>query len=142
MSVIMDAVKRLRRHEVLVFRIALGTIFIWFGFLKLIGQSAVIDIIRKSYSILAQTPYIYILGIFEVVIGVGMYIGKEKYVRYLAVLMVLHLSGTLLIFFTSPSLVFKPAFPILTLEGEFIIKNLALIAGGLAILSNIGKGKK
>jgi uncharacterized membrane protein YkgB len=125
----------LRTRQLLLFRIALAAIFLWFGALKLTGRSAVDFIIQESYPILAQYPYFQILGIFEVAIGVGLLSGR--YAPWIALLLVTHLSGTLAIFFINPALVFDPYFPFLTLAGEFILKNVALIAGGLAILARL-----
>jgi putative oxidoreductase len=46
----------------------------------------------------------------------------------------LHLLGTLSVALVSPNIIFAPAFPVLTIEGEFILKNLVLITAGLAVV--------
>jgi len=48
--------------------------------------------------------------------------------------MVFHLIGTMSVAIVSPALIFAPVFPVLTMEGEFILKNLVLIVAGFAVL--------
>jgi uncharacterized membrane protein YkgB len=50
------------------------------------------------------------------------------------VLAVLHLLGTFTILFFSPAVLFEPAFPVLSMTGEFVAKNVVLIAAAVALL--------
>jgi uncharacterized membrane protein YkgB len=50
-------------------------------------------------------------------------------------LMILHLFCTLSVAIIAPTVVFAPAFPVLTMDGEFLAKNLVLITAGLVVIS-------
>lgn len=130
----------LKRNEILLFRIAFGLIFFWFGFLKIIDMSAIKPFVERAYPILATQQFFPILGIFEMIIGTGFFAGR--YLKFFAILMILHIFGTFVLFITKPNLMFNPYFPIFTLEGEFVLKNIAILVGGLAIISHLKKSKK
>jgi uncharacterized membrane protein YkgB len=49
--------------------------------------------------------------------------------------MILHLFCTLSVAIIAPTVVFAPAFPVLTMDGEFLAKNLVLITARLVIIS-------
>jgi len=55
-------------------------------------------------------------------IGAGLIFDRLS--KYAALLLVLHLIGTLSVVLVSPATIFVPAFPVLTMEGEFILKNV------------------
>ena len=90
---------------------ALGTVFVWFGGLKLLGETSVLSLIQSSYSFLAQVYYLQALGLAETVIGIGVLVGWR--VKTFATLMVFHLAGTLLVPFMAPGITFDPSFPVL-----------------------------
>jgi uncharacterized membrane protein YkgB len=50
--------------------------------------------------------------------------------------MILHLFCTLSLAIVAPTLLFAAAFPVLTLDGEFLAKNFVLITAGLVVLSS------
>jgi uncharacterized membrane protein YkgB len=72
------------------------------------------------------------LGLVEVAIAAGLVIKRVS--RQTTVLMVLHLLGTLSVAVLAPRIIFSPTFPVLTLTGEFLAKNLVLIAAGMVIM--------
>lgn len=115
-------------------RLSLAAIFFWFGMLKLAGVSPVAELLRNSIPFLAVSPYIEILGLAEIAIAVGLVI--ERLANQAATLMILHLFCTLGIAIVAPTLIFAPAFPVLTLDGEFLAKNFVLIAAGLVVISS------
>ena len=114
-------------------RISLALIFFWFGMLKLLNISPVASLLQNSFPFLAQSPYIELLGLGEIIIGAGLI--SDRLSGYAATLMMLHLLCTLSLVVIAPDSVFAPVFPVLTLEGEFLAKNLVLIVGGLVIIS-------
>jgi uncharacterized membrane protein YkgB len=122
------------RRIIFLLRLSLAIVFVWFGALKLIDASPAVLLIRQSFPMLARSPYLELLGLAEIVIGAGLVIDKLS--KYAAILMVFHLIGTLSVAFISPTAIFAPAFPILTMEGEFILKNLVLIAAGFSVLGS------
>jgi len=123
-----------RRRVGFLLRLSLAVVFFWFGVLKLAGVSPVIDLLRDAMPILAHSPYIELLGAAEIVIAVGLVIDRLS--GYAAALMILHLIGTLSLVLISPRLVFEPVFPVLTMQGEFLAKNLVLITAGLTVISS------
>ncbi len=123
----------LRIHGKDILRIALGIVFLWFGILKLIGQSPVEDLIASTYSFLPLTPFMIVLGIWEVIIGLGLL--ANKFLRVILPLMWLQMSGTFFSVVLLPGMFFLHSNPLLlTTEGEFIIKNLVLVAASFVLL--------
>ncbi len=120
-----------RRNKARLLRLALGTVFLWFRALKALGETSVLGIIQAVYPFLAQPPYLQALGVGEMVLGTGVLLGSHT--RVFASLMVFHLAGTLMVPFLAPAAAFSPSFPVLTLEGEFVLKNLVLISAALLL---------
>lgn len=122
----------MRRYGVTALRIALGLVFLWFGALKIFGVTPVTELIRATYSFFPTEPFILILGIWEVLIGVGLLF--RLCLRTTLALLWLQMLGTLVAPLLAPELFFVNQNPLLlTLNGEFIVKNLVLIAAGLVI---------
>lgn len=121
-------------------KLSLALVFFWFGVLKLAGVSPVIDLLNHSFPVLAQSPYIELLGLAEMFIAAGLVV--NKFSRYAAMLMILHLFATLSIVLIAPDLMFAPAFPVLTMQGEFIAKNFILISAGLVVIDSHRKNSR
>jgi len=117
---------------IVLLRWSLALIFIWFGLLKVAGYNPVSDLVSAVSPFLASGVGLVLLGIFETAVGVGLIVNRFRTFVYL--LLVFHLIGTFLTFLTGVSVVFHPHFPILSLDGEFVIKNLVLAASGLLVL--------
>ena len=128
----------LRNNDVRLLRLTLGIVFLWFGALKILGETSVLGIIQSAYPFLARTPFLQTLGLGETVIGIGLLLGWQ--VRTFAVLTVFHLGGTLLVLFLAPSAAFDPNFPMLTLQGEFVMKNLVLISAAFLLAARNESG--
>lgn len=126
------ALASLRRHGVKALRVALGLVFLWFGVLKLVDSSPVMELLKHTYSFLPLKPFAAALGVWEVLVGAGLLSGRA--LRWALVLMCLHLAGTFGAMILAPSLFFHRGNPLwLTVEGEFVIKNVVLVAAGLVI---------
>lgn len=117
---------------VLALRISLGLIFFWFGVLKIFGYNPVYDIIYASFPIFTTEIGLVVLGVIETAIGAGLLFNIFPLLTHAS--LVLHLVGTLSVFVLGPEVMFAPFFPILTLAGEFVFKNIALATAGLVIL--------
>jgi uncharacterized membrane protein YkgB len=115
-------------------RLSLAAIFFWFGMLKLAGVSPVVAFLHNAIPFLAVSPYIELIGVAEIVIAIGLVI--ERFSDQAAALMILHLFCTLSLAIVAPTLVFAPAFPVLTMDGEFLAKNVVLITAGLVVISS------
>jgi uncharacterized membrane protein YkgB len=114
-------------------RWSLGLVYVWFGALKLVGMSTVVELVRSAYPGFSAAPLYCALALFELAIGLALLVGL--WTRWAAGAAVLHLLGTFGLFFVAPRIAFLPIFPFLTLEGEFVLKNLVLLAAAVAIWS-------
>jgi len=119
-------------NPIFLLRLSLATVFLWFGLLKLANVSPVVVLLKSFFPLLANAPFIELLGFVEVCIAVGLIINRLS--KQTVFLMILHLLATLTVALLSPQLIFSPRFPILTMAGEFLVKNLVLIAGGIVIM--------
>ena len=72
------------------------------------------------------------LGMAEVVIGILLALNRYLMLTYSLVLA--HLAGTFSTFIFGWHVVFKPYFPVLSLGGEFVVKNITLMISALVIL--------
>jgi putative oxidoreductase len=142
MAVVWDGVSRLerrlaavlRRGSVPALRIALSLVFVWFGALKVTGESPVGSLVAGVAPWLPRELFISGLGVFEVLLGVALLLGYR--LVWVALLMVAHLAGTFLVFLTEPAAAFSHGNPLLvTMAGEFVAKNMVLIAAGLVVVA-------
>jgi putative oxidoreductase len=122
----------LRRWSIPALRLTLGLIFLWFGFLKLFGESPVTGLLKNTYTFLPLRPFAVTLGACEVLLGVGLLV--KRVMRCTLFLLCAHLTGTFMALWLAPSLFFRGGNPLwLTADGEFVIKNMVLIAAALVI---------
>ncbi len=122
---------KIGKHGVDLMRIALVIIYIWFGLLKIFGLSPAGDMVAKTVFWLKPEFFIPILGVCEVCIGLGLLV--RKWIPVTILLLLLHMTATLSTFFILKSSCFEifPYEP--TLAGQYIIKNIVLVAGALVI---------
>lgn len=126
----------LDRHGITVLRIALAVVFLWFGALKVFGQSPVEDVVRETAFLLPEGVVIAVLGVWEIVIGVGLLIRVA--LRITLALFLVQMSGTFLTLVVLPDLSFQNGNPLLlSVLGEFVVKNIVLVAAGLVVASTI-----
>ncbi len=117
-------------------RISLGVVFVWFGLLKVIGVTPVADLVVAVVGWVPAVLAVPLVGLFEVVLGVGLVVGYG--LRFTLLLLWLHLAGTFMLLLVRPDLAFQSGNPLfLTADGEFVIKNLVLISGGIAVGSTV-----
>jgi uncharacterized membrane protein YkgB len=126
----------MQAHGIRALRIAVGTVFVWFGALKGLGLSPVGDLVAGTVYWVNPQIFVPLLGMWEVVVGVGLLLGVAM--RIVLLLFWLQMAGTLLVLLLRPELAFQSGNPLLlTMTGEFVIKNLVLIAAGLVIGSTV-----
>lgn len=126
----------MERQGIRLLRIALGLVFIWFGALKLTGHSPVVRLIEQTIYWLPPEQFLPVLGWWEVIVGLGLLFRVA--LRFILFLFWLQLAGTFLVLVVRPDIAFQGGnVLLLTAEGEFVIKNLVLIAGGLAVGSTV-----
>jgi uncharacterized membrane protein YkgB len=119
------------RNAVLLLRVSLAIIFIWFGGLKLVGTSPANELVTRTVYWFDPKWFIPFLGAWEVVIGLCML--WRPLIRTSIGLLALQMPGTFLPLVLLPDVcwVHIPWSP--TLEGQYIIKNLVLIAAAIAV---------
>jgi uncharacterized membrane protein YphA (DoxX/SURF4 family) len=132
------------RYGLLLLRLSLGIVFFWFGFLKFFpGLSPAQDLATRtiemlSFGLIKPAVSIYILAVWECLIGLGLLIGR--YMRVTLLLLFVQMIGTITPIFLFPDEVFTriPYAP--TLEGQYIIKNMVLISAALVLGATVRGG--
>ena len=113
-------------------RFALGVVFIWFGALKMIGQlSPAYDLIAATVYWLTPEIIIPLLGLWEVAIGVAFLV--PRLTRVALLLLIPQMPATFAPLILLPEICFTIVPFGLTLEGQYIVKNLVIIACALII---------
>ena len=123
---------------VTLLRYSLGVIYIWFGALKPLGLSPAQELVENTvYWFENPKTFVPILGIWEVVIGITMII--KPLIRVSIILLFIQMPGTFLPLVLFPEVCFT-SFPLgLTLEGQYIVKNLIIISAALVVGSTVRK---
>lgn len=120
------------RRGLTVLRVGLGIVFFWFGILKFFpGVSPAEGLVRNTIYFVDPDFFLPILAAWETLIGIGLISGK--FMRTTLLLLFLQMPGTALPLIVLPEVVWQ-SFPYgLTLEGQYIVKNLVLIGAGLVL---------
>ena len=125
------------RYGVLLLRVSLGVIFLWFGFLKYFPDLSAAEglaartVVTLSFGLVPTKTLMLILATWECLIGFGLLTGRL--LRTTLFLLFMQMIGTVTPIFLFPQELFRviPYAP--TLEGQYIVKNLVLISAGLVI---------
>ncbi len=135
-----DRVSRfMRRHGVRLLRYAIGVVFVWFGALKLVpGLSPAEALVKATVPFVDPDAFYPVLAVWEILIGAMLLV--RPLARGALLLLALQMPGTFLPFLVLPAVCFSvwpftsplDAFA-LTLEGQYIVKNVVLIAAGLVV---------
>lgn len=128
------------RAGIPILRVALGVVFIWFGALKLFpGMSPAEELVIATVPWIPGRIFLPVLAVWEIAIGLGFLTGRA--LRLTILLLFLQMPGTLAPIVLLPGQVFT-AFPVgLTLVGQYIVKNLVLIAAALVIGATVRGGR-
>lgn len=133
------------KNAILFTRLSIGIIFFWFGVLKFFqGMSpaellAIETINKLTLGFIPNSFIIYGLATWETLIGIGLLF--NVYLRETLLLLFLQMVGTLTPIILFPEKVFN-IFPYsLTLEGQYIFKNLVIISAGIVIGATVRGGK-
>ena len=124
------------RWGITLLRYSLGIIYIWFGILKPLGLSPAQELVENTvYWFNNPADFVPILGWWEVIIGVTMCI--KPLIRFSLLLLFIQMPGTFLPLILLPEVCFTN-FPFgLTVEGQYIIKNLIIISAALVVGSSV-----
>ena len=128
----------LRRLSIPFARFALFVVFFWFGILKIIGTSPanpmVADLLHVTLPFMTWDVFIVLFSVYEMIIGISFII--PKFERLALALLIPHMIMTImpLIFLTNMT---WQGFLTPTLEGQYIIKNLVIIALAVGIAAHL-----
>jgi uncharacterized membrane protein YkgB len=126
-------------YGIVLLRISVGIVFFWFGALKLFpGLSPAENLIRQSITFLPMDWFLPFLAFWEMAIGLGFITGK--FMRITVLLLFLQMPGTISPVFLRPDLVFTQFPFVLTLEGQYIVKNLIIISAALVVGATVRGG--
>ncbi len=132
------------RYGVLLLRISLVIVFLWFGVLKFFPSlspaeglaTRTIEIL--SFGLVKPNVSLPLLAAWETLIGLGLITGK--FMRATILLLFLQMLGTITPLFLFPNETFAQ-FPFApTLEGQYIIKNVVLVSGALVVGATVRGG--
>jgi len=132
-----------RRHAEPMSRWAIFIVYVWFGLLKVFGLSPagplVTSLIQNTLPFITPGTFIVLFGLFEILIGVLFVVkGLERLVMPL---LLIHLITTLLPLFILPAITWSGIL-VPTMEGQYIIKNVLIIATAMGIASHLHVLKK
>jgi uncharacterized membrane protein YphA (DoxX/SURF4 family) len=132
-------------HGVTLLRWSIGAIFIWFGALKLVpglspaDQIATDTTMALTFGLISEDFARLALAFLELAIGIGLLTGR--YLRLTLLLLFAQMAGTLTPLFIFPEQIWT-TFPfVLTLEGQYIMKNAVLISAGFVIGATVRGGR-
>lgn len=130
---------RIAHTSLMLLRSSIGIVFLWFGLLKLFPElspaaelatrtieTLTLGLVQPNFSLPA-------LAVWEIAIGLGLL--TNRFLRPTLLLLVLQMMGTFtpLLLFPHETWLQFPIAP--TLEGQYILKNIVLVSGGLVILA-------
>jgi uncharacterized membrane protein YkgB len=134
----------LARRSVALLRISLGLIFFWFGVLKFFpGASPAEQLASRTIEVLTfgtihENLSLPILALWEVFIGVCFI--ANRWMRAAILLLLAQMLGTVAPLFLFPEETWTRFLVAGTLEGQYIIKNLVLVAGALVVGATVRGG--
>lgn len=131
-------------HGVTLLRWSIGLVFIWFGALKFVPGMSPADAIATdtsmvlTFGLLSEDVARVMLAVLEVTIGVGLVTGR--FLRITLLLLFAQMAGTLTPLFIFPERIWTDFPFVLTLEGQYIVKNAVLISAGFVIGATVRGG--
>ncbi len=130
---------------IFLLRISIGIIFLWFGALKFFpslspAEGLATDTIKLlTFNLIPGQVIMFGLAFWETLIGVGLIF--NKFMRETLLLLYLQMLGTLSPIFLFPAEVFTQFPYALTLEGQYIFKNLVIISASIVIGATVRGGR-
>ncbi|MBS0630195.1 MAG: hypothetical protein JSS30_08260 [Verrucomicrobia bacterium] len=125
----------LKKRAITILRLSMSIIYIWYGALKIVGISPAEELVFRATHWIGTHNFVIILGFFEVLIG--LFLGIKKFLKLGLLFLFLQFPGTFLPLFLNPEDCFTIIPFGLTLEGQYIFKNLILISAGLVLIGSL-----
>ena len=133
------------RNGIVLLRISLGLVFLWFGFLKFFPglspaeELATNTVSQLTFGLVSPAAAAILIATLETLIGIGLITGL--WMRVTLLLLAFQMVGTATPIFLFPDQVFQIVPFVPTLEGQYIFKNLVLISAGLVIGATVRGGR-
>jgi len=135
-----------RRYSIPMARFGIFVVFFWFGILKVFGLSPAAPVVENLFNasihFMPFSAFLLGFGLFEMLIGLLFLIkGAERIVMPLLLIHMITTFGPLVLL---PGETWSQ-FAVPTMEGQYIIKNLVIIAAAMGIAAHLhplGAGKK
>ncbi len=127
-----------QRYWVPMARLGLFVVFFWFGILKVLGFSPAEPLVEQLFNatigFMSFSTFLVGFGLFEMLIGILFLIkGTERLVMPLLIIHMITTFGPL-VFLPEASWI---SFMVPTLTGQYIIKNLVIIAAAMGIAAQL-----
>ncbi|MEV6960744.1 DoxX family protein [Streptomyces sp. NPDC051207] len=138
-----------RRHSFAVLRVSVGLLFLWFGALKLLpsvspAEDMAVRVMNELTS--GRVPADVsrpLLATLELMIGAGLVTGLL--LRLTLAVFFAHMAGTFTTLVVLPAEMWDGNIATPTMAGQYVIKNIVLVAAGLAVavhLPRSGAGRR
>lgn len=132
-----------KKTSVPIARVGIFIVFFWFGMLKVIGLSPASPLVQNLFEhtipIMPFGTFMMIFGLFECFIGLLFLVRGAE--RVVIPLLFIHMITTVLPLFLLPAVTWS-GFLTPTLEGQYIIKNIAIIAAAIVIAAHVHPVKR
>lgn len=132
-----------KKNWIPVARFGLFVVFFWFGILKVLGFSPAEPLVEELFSrtigFMSFPTFLIVFGLYECLIGILFLIkGTERVVMPLLLLHMITTFGPLVFLPESTWM----GFLVPTLTGQYIIKNLVIVACAMGIAAQLHPMKK
>lgn len=109
--------------------LSLSIVFVVFGFYKVLGTSSIKPLVEAILPFMSSPTAFGLMGILEIALGLGLFWKNTR--KYASLVMVLYLGGIMLssVFALDRMIVNG----VISVEGEFVLKNLVLLAAAYTI---------
>ncbi|MET9928432.1 MULTISPECIES: DUF417 family protein [unclassified Streptomyces] len=128
-------------HALALLRVTVGIVFVGFGVLKLFPsaspaeQLAVDAATKMTLGLVPATVLLLSLAALETAIGIGLIVGR-RLLRPALVVFFLHMGGVFSTLVLLPDAMWQPHSPAPTMEGQYVVKNVVLVAVCLVVAAN------
>ncbi|MFI1191023.1 DUF417 family protein [Streptomyces californicus] len=128
-------------HTHALLRATVGIVFFGFGVLKLFPsaspaeQLAVDAATKMTLGLVPETVLLLSLAALETAIGIGLIVGR-RLLRPALVAFFLHMGGVFSTLFLLPDAMWQPHSPAPTMEGQYVVKNVVLVAVCLVVAAH------
>ncbi|MFA7285672.1 MAG: hypothetical protein WC011_02400 [Candidatus Paceibacterota bacterium] len=127
-----------KRAFIPVSRFGLFVVFFWFGILKVLELSPASGVVQRLFEstvpFMPFDTFLILFGLFECLIGILFLIRGTE--RVVIPLLLIHMVTTFGPLFLLPGETWT-SFLVPTLEGQYIIKNLVIIATAIGVASHV-----